>query len=392
MALWNRNKQKMHTTTDTAHLEPGLAGVKNIIAIASGKGGVGKSTVATNLAYALKEAGHTVGLMDADIYGPSQPGMLGAELEPPHVVDGQLQPSSQHGLSFISMGLFLSGGGPVIWRAPIAMKMIQQFIANVLWGELDYLLIDLPPGTGDVQLTLAQQAQLSGAIIVTTPQEVAIGVARKGLKMFEQVNVPILGIIENMSGFICQHCGKETDIFGAGGGKKMAVELSVPFLGSIPLDKAIMSSGEDGVPVLAGDRESVAAKSYISLAGAVEKQIDIMKASGNLIEPEHVELIENSDLQMRWPDGHQSVYTPYHLRVNCRCANCIDENTGLQTLDPALIPLDIKINDIKSVGRYAIAIAFSDGHNTGIYTFKRLRELCECPECTKDSKVDSFDV
>jgi ATP-binding protein involved in chromosome partitioning len=396
MALWNRKKSQ----TSGAGLkdegfdqaEPGLGRVKNIIAIASGKGGVGKSTVATNLAYALKESGAKVGLMDADIYGPSQPGMLGAELEPPHVQDGQLLPSSKHGMSFISMGLFLGGGGPVIWRAPIAMKMIQQFIANVIWGELDYLLIDLPPGTGDVQLTLAQQAQLTGAIIVTTPQEIALGVARKGLKMFEQVNVPILGIIENMSGFICQHCGKETEIFGSGGGKRMADEMQVPYLGSIPLDPAIMSSGEEGVPVIAKDHKSGASKAYIELATMVKKIIDDMKASGNLTEPEHVELDESGKLQIRWPDGHESIYTPYHLRVNCHCAACIDEDTGLKTLDPAHVPLDINITDIKPVGRYAIAILFSDGHNTGIYTFKRLRALCECEECTKEHKAEAFEV
>ncbi|HBZ00234.1 MAG TPA: sodium:proton antiporter [candidate division Zixibacteria bacterium] len=396
MALWNRKKSQAQTAQadlndeGISRLEPGLGRVKNIIAIASGKGGVGKSTVATNLAFALKETGASVGLMDADIYGPSQPGMLGAELEPPHVVGGQLQPSNRHGMSFISMGLFLGGGGPVIWRAPIAMKMIQQFIANVLWGELDYLLIDLPPGTGDVQLTLAQQAQLTGAIIVTTPQEVALGVARKGLKMFEQVNVPILGIVENMSGFICRHCGKETDIFGAGGGKTMAIEMNVPFLGAIPLDPAIMSSGEEGVPVLAKDRKSGASKAYIALVQAVEKSIDDMKASGNLLEPEQVEMADNGELHVRWPDSHQSIYTPHHLRVNCHCANCVNEDTGLRTLDPAHIPLDIKISDIKPVGRYAMAISFSDGHNTGIYTFKRLRDLCECPEHSK--KGESFEV
>jgi ATP-binding protein involved in chromosome partitioning len=382
MALWNR--KKMQTAS------AGIADVKNIIAIASGKGGVGKSTVATNLAFALKEMGARVGLMDADIYGPSQPGMLGAALEPPQVIGGQLQPSNRHGLSFISMGLFLGEGGPVIWRAPIAMKMIQQFISNVLWGDLDYLFIDLPPGTGDVQLTLAQQAQISGAIIVTTPQEVALDVARKGLKMFEQVNVPILGIIENMSGFICPHCGQETAIFGAGGGKIMADETGAPFLGSIPLDAAIMSSGEEGIPVLAKNRQSASAKVYSALAKTIEMRIQTMKSSGNLLEPEQVELADNGQLHVSWPDGHQSIYTPYHLRVNCRCANCIDEDTGLQTLDPVQVPLDIKITDIKPVGRYAMAISFSDGHNTGIYTFKRLRDLCECPEHSK--KNEPFEV
>ncbi len=382
MAFKNRSG-KTQAASSPGSATAGVADIKNIIAIASGKGGVGKSTVATNLAFALKEAGYKVGLMDADIYGPSQPGMLGAELEPPKLVDRQLKPSSRYGISFISMGLFLGDGSPVVWRAPIATKMIQQFIGNVIWGELDYLLIDLPPGTGDVQLTLAQQAQLTGAIIVTTPQEVALGVARKGLKMFQQVNVPILGIIENMSGFICGHCGKETDIFGAGGGKKMADEQGVPFLGAIPLDQSIMAASERGVPILSEDGESAAAKAYSALALALQHVVDEMKISGNMMEPEQAEIAESGELHIEWPDGHKSVYTPYHLRVNCRCAACVDEATGLKMLDDALVPRDIKITRVNSVGRYAIAIAFSDGHSTGIYTFNRLRDLCECPDCIR---------
>jgi ATP-binding protein involved in chromosome partitioning len=399
MALWNRKKQASESgntgiveSTESAPCETGLAGVNNIIAIASGKGGVGKSTVATNLAFALKEAGFKVGLMDADIYGPSQPGMLGAALEPPAVNSGQLRPTSRYGLSFISMGLFLGGDGPVIWRAPMAMKMIQQFIGNVIWGNLDFLIIDLPPGTGDVQLTLAQQAQLTGAVIVTTPQEVALGVARKGLRMFEQVNVPIIGIIENMSGFICQHCGKETAIFGAGGGERMAHEMNAVYLGSIPLDPAVMQSGEDGLPILAKNPNSPAAKAYCKLSEMVQKRIEEMKASGNMLEPEEVEPGPKGELLIRWPDNHQSIYSPYHLRVNCRCAACIDEDTGLKTLDTSQIPLNIQISKINPVGRYAIAISFSDGHNTGIFTFKRLRDLCEFPECSQGRKSDSFEV
>ncbi len=370
----------------------GLAGVKNIIAIASGKGGVGKSTVATNLAFALKERGHSVGLMDADIYGPSQPGMLGAELEPPHAVDNRIIPSEQYGISFISMGLFLGDGGPVVWRAPMAMKMIQQFIANVAWGELDYLLIDLPPGTGDVQLTLAQQAQLTGAVIVTTPQEVALGVARKGLKMFSQVNVPIVGIVENMSGFTCQHCGQVTPIFSVGGGKRMAEEFETAFLGAIPLDPEIMESGESGVPVVARDAKSASAQAYIKLAETMERRIEELKKTGNLLEPENVAFSPKGELVIRWPDGHSSIHTAYHLRTNCRCAVCIDENTGRKTLDDSTVPLEIQMQGVNPVGRYAIAIGFSDGHNTGIFTFKRLRELCECEECSKGTKATSFEV
>jgi ATP-binding protein involved in chromosome partitioning len=391
MGIWNRNKQKIEKGVRDTN-RPGLADVKNIIAIASGKGGVGKSTVSTNLAFALRESGFKVGLMDADIYGPSQPGMLGAELEAPTVTDGQLNPSNRHGLSFISMGLFLGDGGPVIWRAPIAMKMIQQFLSNVIWGELDYLLIDLPPGTGDVQLTLAQQAQLTGAIIVTTPQEVALGVARKGLRMFEQVNVPILGIIENMGSFVCPHCHQETAIFSTGGGNRLSDEAKVPFLGSIPLDPEIMQSGESGVPILAQNSKSPSAQAYIKLAKEIIVRIDDLKKSGNLLEPEEIELNSKGELAVRWPDGHNSVYTPYHLRVNCRCATCIDENTGQKTLDNSRVPLDIQIQGVNTVGRYAVAISFSDGHNTGIYTFKRLREICECEECAKAGEIGSFEV
>jgi ATP-binding protein involved in chromosome partitioning len=394
MALWNKNKGKEMLSAETAQagVRPGVADIKNIIAIASGKGGVGKSTVSTNLAFALKEAGYKVGLMDADIYGPSQPSMLGAPLEPPHVHAGQLLPSNRHGLSFISMGLFLGDNSPVVWRAPMAMKMIQQFIANVIWGELDYLLIDLPPGTGDVQLTLAQQAQLTGAVIVTTPQDVALTVARKGLKMFEQVNVPIIGIVENMSGFICSHCGQETAIFGSGGGARMAAETGVTFLGSIPLDPQIMSSGEEGLPLLANGNNSHAGKAYKQLAQIVVERVGEMKTTGNMLEPEHAEISSKGELLISWPDGHESVYSPYHLRVNCRCAVCIDEDTGKRTLDPSRVPLDIQMQNINPVGRYAISINFSDGHNTGIFTFKRLRDLCQCPICEKDSKKESFEV
>ena len=397
MPFWNRDKHKGASpstvdATSQAGIRSGVAGVKNIIAIASGKGGVGKSTVSTNLAFALKDAGFKVGLMDADIYGPSQPIMLGAELQPPAAKSGMLLPTMRHGLSFISMGLFLGDGGPVVWRAPMAMKMIQQFIGNVVWGELDYLLIDLPPGTGDVQLTLAQQAQLTGAVIVTTPQEVALGVARKGLKMFEQVNVPILGIIENMSGFVCSHCGKETAIFGSGGGERMAIETGTSLLGTIPLDPEIMASGEEGLPLQIRNPNSAAANVYRRLAESLGKRVAEVEASGSMLEPEEAEISEKGELLIHWPDGHASVYTPYHLRTNCRCATCIDENTGRKTLDDSRVALDIQFTGINPVGRYAISIGFTDGHNTGIYTYKRLRTLCECSDCAGGRVAQSFEV
>ncbi len=385
-------EQKATPATD--QVQPGLSKIKNIIAIASGKGGVGKSTVSTNLAIALSHAGAKVGLMDADIYGPSQPGMLGSKKDRPGFEDNLLYPVSRHGISFISMGLLLAEDSPVIWRAPIAMKMIHQFIGGMVWGELDYLLIDLPPGTGDVQLTLAQQASLTGAIIVTTPQRVALGVARKGLKMFKQVNVPILGIIENMSGFTCGHCGKETAIFKDGGGKRMASEMKVPYLGALPLDPEIMMSGDDGVPVLTRSTDSPSAKSFLNLAAAVEKVIGEIAGRSYEAEPKGYKLSDDGKLLVEWPDGHQGVHSAYHLRLACGCASCIDEDSGKPALDPATVPLDIKIESYNPVGRYGLGVSFSDGHNTGIYLFNRLRQLCECDECVKGSgdREDSFAV
>jgi len=297
------------------------------------------------------------------------------------------------GVSFISIGLMLDKNSPVIWRAPIAMKMIHQFLDQVEWGKLDFLFMDLPPGTGDVQLTLAQQAQLSGAVIVTTPQEVALGVARKGLKMFQQVNVPIIGIVENMSGFICSHCGQETAIFAKGGGEKLAGEMKVPFLGKLPLDPAIMSSGEKGVPLLVESTDSVAAKSFMNLAGLITKKVTEIEATISADEPESIQVDRDGNINVSWPDAHRGRHTPHVLRLNCECAQCKDEDTGRKLVDPKRVPLDIKITGVNPVGRYGLSIAFSDGHNTGIYAFNKLRKICECEKCI-ESKADqkSFSI
>ena len=359
-----------------------LSGVRSVIAIASGKGGVGKSTVSTNLAVALRHTGASVGLMDADVYGPSQTGMMGAAgKQGTSTPDGQLIPAERHGVPFISMGLLMGDDRPLVWRAPMAMQVINQFLGNVRWGSLDYLLIDLPPGTGDVQLTLAQQARLAGAVIVTTPQEVALGIAKKGLEMFRQLNIPIFGIIENMSGFTCKHCGEETAIFKEGGGERLARELGVPFLGSIPLDPEIMLSGDEGIPVLEKGTTSVASQAFISIAAKVDQQARASGAKTDTLEPKEFSLAPNGELLIHWPDGHGSVIRPFTLRVNCGCASCIDENTGRPLLDPKRVALDIKIREVSQVGRYALTAAFSDGHSTGIYPFKKLRAICECPEC-----------
>jgi ATP-binding protein involved in chromosome partitioning len=252
-----------------------LAGVKYRIAVASGKGGVGKSTVSTNLALSLRALGYTVGLLDADIYGPSQQMMLGIVGRPQiDEHDEKIMPMERHGVKTMSLGLITDPDTPVIWRGPMVMKAIDQFLTDVKWGELDFMVIDLPPGTGDAQLTLTQKAGLTGAVVVTTPQDVALIDARKGLAMFRKVNVPVLGIVENMSYYICRHCGEREDIFGHGGGKKTAGMLGVPFLGEVPIDPKVVVGGDTGEPIVVADPASPAAQAFRELARQVVEQVE----------------------------------------------------------------------------------------------------------------------
>lgn len=249
-----------------------IPSVKHVIAVSSGKGGVGKSTVAANLAVALAQSWGTVGLMDADIYGPNIPMMMGVT-KPPEQKDGKIQPAESHGVKIISMGFFMPEEMAIVWRGPMVHKAIQQFFGDVLWGELDYLLIDLPPGTGDAQLTLSQLVPLSGAITVTTPQEVALYDVRKGMNMFQKVNVPLLGIIENMSFFVCGHCGERTEIFSHGGGERAAEKLGIPFLGRIPIDPAIRAGGDTGLPIVVLNPESRPAMAFKDIAAKLAARI-----------------------------------------------------------------------------------------------------------------------
>ncbi|HEY0141643.1 MAG TPA: Mrp/NBP35 family ATP-binding protein [Thermoanaerobaculia bacterium] len=252
-----------------------LDGVKYRIAVASGKGGVGKSTVSTNLALSLRALGYSVGLLDADIYGPSQQMMLGIEGRPEiDAIDEKIKPMERHGVKAMSLGMITHADEPVIWRGPMVMKAIDQFLSDVKWGTLDFLVIDLPPGTGDAQLTLTQKAGLTGAVVVTTPQDVALIDARKGLGMFRKVNVPVLGIIENMSYFVCRHCGEREEIFGHGGGKKTAEMLGVPFLGEVPIDPKVVVGGDTGQPIVISDPESPAAQAFRELARGVVEQVE----------------------------------------------------------------------------------------------------------------------
>lgn len=253
-----------------------LPQVKNTLAVASGKGGVGKSTVASNLAAALALTGAKVGLLDADIYGPSMGIMLGVT-EKPKVDEAQekMLPIFAHGMHVMSLGFLLDPDMPVIWRGPMVMKALEQLLKDVAWPELDYMVVDLPPGTGDAQLTLTQKVPLTGAVIVTTPNEVALIDARKGLAMFQKVQVPVLGIVENMSWFVCPHCQGVSDIFSRGGGERCAREMGVPFLGEVPLDPSVREAGDGGTPVVLGSPDSPVARAFRDLAGRVAQQSSI---------------------------------------------------------------------------------------------------------------------
>ncbi len=249
-----------------------LPGVKHVIAVASGKGGVGKSTVSANLSVVLAQTGAKVGLMDADIYGPNIPMMMGVP-KPPEKEGDKIKPAEAHGVRIISMGFFVPEETAIVWRGPMVHTAIQQFFRDVLWGELDYLLVDLPPGTGDAQLSLSQIVPLTGVVTVTTPQEVALYDVRKGMMMFKKVNVPLLGVIENMSFFVCGHCGERTDIFSFAGGERAAKKFEIPFLGRIPLDPAIREGGDAGRPIVVSDPNSPLTLAFQGVAEALQTRV-----------------------------------------------------------------------------------------------------------------------
>ena len=382
-----------------------LPGITHVIAVGSGKGGVGKSTVSVNLALALQQVGGRVGLVDADVLGPSIPGMLGLPTaQPPMTTANQtILPAERHGLKTMSMGMLTGDDSPAILRGPMVNKYLNAFIGDVEWGTLDYLLIDLPPGTGDTQLTLAQNVPLSGAIIVTTPQDVSLKIARRGLRMFEKVHVPILGIVENMSTFTCPHCGKDTDVFRRGGGERMSRELEVAFLGSIPLDADIVAGGDAGLPIVLDKPKSAASLAYFAIATALVGRLQGMPttvlkpfswewssvdagpgwreaavlAAGSRTTAVGLRRTDPRTLSLLWEDGQQGHYDVRDLRLACPCALCVEEMSGRALLDPAKVRPDVAPVTLTSVGSYGITIKWSDGHSTGIYSFENLRALAE---------------
>ncbi len=250
-----------------------IAGVRNVLAVSAGKGGVGKTTVSVNTAIALSLTGARVGLLDADVYGPNVPIMMGITAQPEPGASNRISPLSAYGIKVMSFGTILKPGQPVIWRGPMLAKGLREFLYEVEWGELDYLVVDLPPGTGDVQLSLAQSVPMTGAVIVTTPQDVSLADVSRGIEMFAQVKVPVLGIVENMSGFVCSHCGETTDIFGSGGGRELAARYDVPFLGAIPLDPRIRLGGGDGQPLMAAAPDSAVGGVFREVAAHIAGRV-----------------------------------------------------------------------------------------------------------------------
>ena len=252
-----------------------VPGVTRILAVASGKGGVGKSTTAVNLAVAMSQQGARIGLMDADIYGPNVPVMMAAKERPEGNTEGKLIPLERYGVKLMSLGMIAEEGVPVIWRGPLLSKIVTQFLMDVAWEPLDVLLVDLPPGTGDVQLTLTQTVSLSGAVIVTTPQALVLEDVWRGVEMFRTVDVPVLGVLENMATYVCGKCGTQTDVFGQGGGRQTAERYGVPFLGAVPLDLEVRSGGDTGAPVVAARPESEIAETYRGVAKKLLESMDL---------------------------------------------------------------------------------------------------------------------
>ncbi len=370
------NPQAAQTASGTqgapkARAGEGIPGVKHLIAVASGKGGVGKSTTAVNLALGLQANGLKVGVLDADIYGPSQPRLLGLAGRLQQGANDKLQPMSGYGLKSMSMGFLVEEGTPIIWRGPMVVSALNQMLREVNWGELDVIVIDMPPGTGDVQLSMAQQVPLSGAVIVSTPQDLALIDARKGLAMFQRVEVPVLGIIENMSYFICPSCGERSEIFGHGGASNEAEKLGVPFLGGVPLHMDIRTTSDAGQPIVVTAPESEHAKIYRDLATRVWAETEA--AAGTLRKPELSVNGANNTLTVKFDDGDTYELPAEMLRVMSPSAEVQGHSPEQRVTVGG--KRHVTIGDLRPVGSYAVRIVFSDGHDTGLFSWEYLEEL-----------------
>src|SRR5436190_6329799 len=349
-----------------------VAGIKHMIAIASGKGGVGKSTTAVNLALGLQAIGLETGILDADIYGPSQPRLLGLTGRPQVAHGNTLRPMQAYGLRAMSMGFLVDEGTPIIWRGPMVVSALTQMLRDVDWGELDVLVIDMPPGTGDVQLTMAQQVPLAGAIIVSTPQDLALIDARKGLNMFRKVDVPVLGIIENMSYFICPKCGERSDIFGHGGARDEAQKLGIPFLGGVPLHMDIRVTSDEGQPIVASSPDSPHAQIYRDIAARAWSELQ--QGSGARLAPPKLEIgPDESVLSVAFEGAKPFTLSAEMLRVMSPSAE-VQGHSPEQRVTVGK-KRNVKIKELKPVGNYAVRIVFDDGHDTGLYAWSYLQTL-----------------
>jgi ATP-binding protein involved in chromosome partitioning len=349
-----------------------VPGIKHMIAVASGKGGVGKSTTAVNLALGFQSIGLKAGILDADIYGPSQPRLLGLSGRPQVAGGNTLRPMEAYGLKAMSMGFLVDEGTPIIWRGPMVVSALTQMLRDVTWGDLDVLVIDMPPGTGDVQLTMAQQVPLAGAIIVSTPQDLALIDARKGLNMFRKVDVPVLGIIENMSTFICPKCGERSDIFGHGGAEREAEKLGIPFLGGVPLDMEIRIRSDEGRPIVATSPEGPHARIYRDIA---TRAWEALRGGGDArVKPPKLEIAAGgSELAVAFEGARPFTLSAEMLRVMSPSAEVQGHSPDQRVTVPR--KRNVKLKELKPVGNYAVRIVFDDGHDTGLYAWSYLQTL-----------------
>ena len=350
----------------------GVPGVKHIIAVASGKGGVGKSTVAVNLALGFQAIGLKAGILDADIYGPSQPRLLGISGRPEPVDGKRLGPLEGYGLKVMSMGFMVEEGTPIVWRGPMVVNALAQMLREVAWGNLDVLVIDMPPGTGDVQLSIAQQVPLAGAVIVSTPQDLALIDARKGLAMFRKVSVPVLGIVENMSYFIAPDTGSRYDIFGHGGARKEALKLGLPFLGEVPLTMEVRETSDAGRPVVATAPDSPSADAFRAIAANAWSELE--KAEGRDMKPPKLEIVHGGEaLRVTFATRDDHELSAEFLRVLSPSAEVQGHSKEQRVTVGG--KKNVKIRELRGVGNYAVRIVFDDGHDTGLYTWSYLHML-----------------
>jgi ATP-binding protein involved in chromosome partitioning len=350
----------------------GVPGVRHIVAVASGKGGVGKSTVAVNLALGFQAIGLKAGILDADIYGPSQPRLLGITGRPAQAEGNKIVPLQGYGLKAMSMGFMVEEDTPIVWRGPMVVGALNQMLREVAWGDLDVLVIDMPPGTGDVQLTIAQQVPLAGAVIVSTPQDLALIDARKGLAMFRKVSVPLLGIVENMSYFIAPDTGARYDIFGHGGARAEAEKIGVPFLGEVPLTMEVRETSDAGRPITATAPDSPSAQAFRDIAAKAWAELE--KAAGRGMKPPKLEVVHGGEaLRVTFATRDEHELPAEFLRVLSPSAEVQGHSKEQRVTVGG--KKNVKISELRGVGNYAVRIVFDDGHDTGLFTWSYLHML-----------------